>query len=424
MAELIIENKELMVRLTRLEKIATLRGDLRIPLVSVRGAEVFESGLQSVRGVRWWAGLFWPGVNAVGTFHYQGKKTFAVIHHGMPRAVRLTLAGAQWDGLIVGSEDPEAVAASIGSLVHAMSKATSDLVSFQSEGLAIAGAFVDSPTPTAAALILSGSGKCDRDGNVPKLALGVSWAIAQALKTSHIATLRYDKRGVGASEGDFLTTGFGDNYADARSALAWLSSRCPNLAIFVIGHSEGALHAAHLAADEKVAGAVLLACPARVGEEILTWQARAIVATLPKRTTTLLKLIHVDPLKSQRKQFARIRSTAADVIRVQGKKLNARWLRQFLDYDPVPVFQRIAVPILAMAGGHDLQVPPADAEAIARLVPGPGDARIIGDLSHALRSDPDSLGPRDYRRAVHQPVSSEVLTLITTWIVDHSARQA
>ncbi len=304
-----------------------------------------------------------------------------------------------------------------------MTKPTSELVSVQSEGLALTGAFVHGPTPTAAALILSGSGKCDRDGNVPKLALGVSRAIAQALETGQIATLRYDKRGVGASEGDFLTTGFRENYADARSALAWLSSRCPNLAVFVIGHSEGALHAAHLAAEEKVAGAVLLACSARVGEEVLTWQARAIVATLPKRTTALLKLIHVDPLKSQRKQFVRIRSTAADVIRVQGKKVNARWLRQFLDYDPVPVFRRIAVPILAMTGGHDVQVPPEDAETIARLVLGPCDARIIGDVSHILRSDPDSLGPRNYRRAVHQPVSSEVLTSITGWIVDHSPRQ-
>ncbi len=117
MAELAINKNELIVRLTRLGKVATLRGDLRIPLASVGGAEVLESGLKSVRGVRWWARLFWPGVNVVGTFHYQRKKIFAVMHHGMPRAVRLTLEGADCDGLIVGCEHPEAIAASIGSLV-------------------------------------------------------------------------------------------------------------------------------------------------------------------------------------------------------------------------------------------------------------------------------------------------------------------
>jgi pimeloyl-ACP methyl ester carboxylesterase len=304
-----------------------------------------------------------------------------------------------------------------------MTKAMTELVSFQSDGLAIAGTFVDAPTSCAAALILSGSGKPDRDGNIRKLPVGVSLALAQALETDLVATFRYDKRGVGASEGDFLTTGFTDNYADAHSALAWLSARCPNLPIFVIGHSEGALHAARLATDERVAGIVLLACSARVGEEILIWQAQAIVATLSRRTKALLGLIHLDPLKSQRKQFARIRSTSADVIRVQGRKLNARWLRQFLDYDPAPVFRRITVPVLAIAPGHDLQVPPEDAETIKRLVAGPCDARIVSDLSHLLRSDPDSRGPRNYRRAVRQPVSPEILTLITEWVVDHSPRR-
>jgi uncharacterized protein len=300
-----------------------------------------------------------------------------------------------------------------------MTKATTELVSFPSDGLAIAGTFVDAATPCAAALILSGSGKPDRDGNIPKLPVGVSLALAQALQTDLVATFRYDKRGVGASEGDALTTGFTDNYADAHSALAWLSTRCPNLPVFVIGHSEGALHAARLATDEKVSGIVLVACSARVGEEILIWQAQAIVATLSNRTKALLRLIHLDPLKSQRKQFARIRSTSADVIRVQGRKLNARWIREFLDYDPVPVFRRIALPVLAIAPGHDLQVPPEDAETIKRLVAGPCDAQIVGDLSHILRPDPDSRGPRDYRRAVRRPVSPEVLTLITKWIVDH-----
>jgi pimeloyl-ACP methyl ester carboxylesterase len=291
-------------------------------------------------------------------------------------------------------------------------------VIFRSDGLTLAGSFVEVAAPRAVALVLAGSGRSDRNGDVPRLPVGVSRAIAQALAAEHIETLRYDKRGVGASEGNFLTAGLNDNYSDARSALAWLSARCPNLPIFVIGHSEGALHAAHLAAEEQVAGAVLLACPARIGEEILIWQARAMVATLPKWTTTLLKLFHIDPLASQRKQFARIRSTSADVIRVQGKKVNARWLRQFLDYDPVPIFREITVPVLAVSGANDLQVPPEDAVTIAGLVRGVGDVRTIGDLSHLMRPDPVSRGPRDYRRAVHLPVSPKVLTLISGWIPD------
>jgi alpha/beta superfamily hydrolase len=291
-----------------------------------------------------------------------------------------------------------------------------EAVSFQVVEVTIAGTFVDVSDRRAAVLILSGSGQLDRDSNSPKLKLHVSDAIAAALGDDGFATLRYDKRGVGESEGKFLSAGVTDNYADAVAALGWLSTRCPDLPIFVIGHSEGALHAAHLAAEEKVDGIVLLACPAHTGEEILTWQAREITKTLPGVTKTILKMLRIDPLESQQKQFVRFRSTSADVIRVHGKKMNARWFRQFLDYDPKPIFGRVKVPVQALTGGHDMQIPPEDVEAIKHLVKGSCEARIVGDLSHLLRADPESKGPRDYRRAVRQPIDPGLLVTITGWM--------
>ena len=50
-----------------------------------------------------------------------------------------------------------------------------------------------------------------------------------------------------------------------------------------------------------------------------------------------------------------------------------------------------------------------DVEAIGRLVKGPFEGHVTGDLSHLLRPDPGSVGPRGYRRAVRQPVRPEVL---------------
>ena len=291
-------------------------------------------------------------------------------------------------------------------------------MTFQNGDVHLAGSFVDVADRQAAVLILSGSGKLDRDSNSPKLKLHVSDAIATSLRNDRIASLRYDKRGVGESEGEFLSVGMADNYSDAVTALGWLATKCPDTPIFVVGHSEGALHAARLAADEKVNGAVLLGCPARTGEETLIWQARAITQTLPKVTRAILKLIHLDPLKSQQKQFVRIKSSSTDVIRVQGKKLNAKWFREFLDYDPVPIFKRVTVPVLAMTGGHDLQTPPEDVEVIKELTKGPSVSRIVGDLSHLLRSDPETKGPRDYRRAVQRPADPELLASINTWVDD------
>lgn len=106
-------------------------------------------------------------------------------------------------------------------------------------------------------------------------------------------------------------------------------------------------------------------------------------------------------------------------MRLQGTKVGARWLRDFVAYDPAPVLAQITVPVLAITGGHDLQVPPEDVEVVGHLVKGPFEGHVTGDLSHLLRPDPGSVGPRGYRRAVRQPVSPEVLDLITTWVTSH-----
>jgi len=85
-------------------------------------------------------------------------------------------------------------------------------------------------------------------------------------------------------------------------------------------------------------------------------------------------------------------------------------------YDPRPVLARITVPVLAVTGGQDVQVPPADVAVIGHLVRGPFEGHVVGDLSHLLRPDPGSAGPRGYRRAVRQPVSPEYLELVTGWV--------
>jgi uncharacterized protein len=53
-----------------------------------------------------------------------------------------------------------------------------------------------------AALILNGSGPLDRDSNMPGQDLNVAVAIADALAAVGVASVRYDKRGVGESDGD------------------------------------------------------------------------------------------------------------------------------------------------------------------------------------------------------------------------------
>src|SRR6266567_1443924 len=294
-------------------------------------------------------------------------------------------------------------------------------VRFGSDGYTLAGTFTEAANPVAAALILPGSGRTNRDSDArlplhQTLRIGVTKAIAEALAAARVSALRYDKRGVGASGGDYWPAGMAAGLADARAALSWLAARTARLPLLAVGHSEGTYYAAQLAADGAVAGVVLLSGSVRPGGEVLTWQTKNVAARLPAAAKIILRLMRTDAIRSQRKNQDRIMASSADVMRIQGAKINARWFRDFTAYDPAPVLAQINVPVLALTGGQDVQVPPEDIAALGHLVKGPYEGHVVGDLSHLLRPDPESMGPRGYRRAVRQPVSPEVLRLITEWV--------
>jgi len=299
--------------------------------------------------------------------------------------------------------------------------AAGEEITFESDGCALAGTYVQVPDPMAAALLIVGSGRTDRNSDVrlpagQKLRGGITRAVAEALAAIGVSTLRYDKRGVGASGGDYLTTGMPQRLADSQAGLQWLSARSAGLPLLAIGHSEGTYYAAQLAGEGGVAGAALLSGSVRTGGDVLTWQTQQLADKLPRSARLILRLMRTDVIKSQRKNQDKIMASSADVIRMQGVRVNARWVRDFVRYDPALALAQVTVPVLAITGGHDLQVPPADVEAMGKLVRGPFEGHVVGDLSHLLRPDPDSVGPRGYRRATRQPVSPQVLDLITAWV--------
>ncbi|MFK8025255.1 MAG: alpha/beta hydrolase family protein, partial [Ilumatobacter sp.] len=224
--------------------------------------------------------------------------------------------------------------------------------------------------PTPAALLISGSGPLDRNSNSKQLAIDVMGQIAARLAAEGVASLRYDKRGVAESDGDFLAAGFHDNIDDARAALAVLRAR-PDVdpdRIVVIGHSEGALIASVLADDERLAGVALLAGTVHDGNDLLRWQAGQIASTLPKPVRWMMKLLRQDLVRTQSKRLQRIADSTEDVVRIQFVKLNAKWFREFMVFDPTEALRRVAVPVLAITGSKDIQVDPADVERMREVV--------------------------------------------------------
>jgi uncharacterized protein len=298
-------------------------------------------------------------------------------------------------------------------------------VRFEADGCPLAATYVEADHAVAAALLLPGSGKSDRDSNARMpfgqvLRIGVSKALADALAPAGVSSLRYDKRGVGASGGERDGVGMAQRLSDAHAALDWLSGRAAGAPLLVFGLSEGTYYAEQLAAtDTRVAGIVLIAGSARRGDEVLAYQTAQLADRLPAAARLVLRVMRTDAVRAQRKNMDKILASSADVIRVQGNKVNARWFRDFVAYDPAEALARVTVPVLAITGENDLQVPPADVDAIGRLVQGQFEGHVVDKLSHLLRADPDCTGPRGYRRAVRQPVSPDVLALVTSWVARH-----
>ena len=143
----------------------------------------------------------------------------------------------------------------------------SEEVTFHSGGCAISGTFTNALQPVAAALLIQGGGRTDRDSDVhlpmrQMLRGGITRQIADALLAVRVSTLRYDKRGVGASGGEFLRAGMDDRRADARAALGWLAARTGGLPLLAIGHSEG--HA--FDSDEELAAFLAFVTESRHGD--------------------------------------------------------------------------------------------------------------------------------------------------------------
>lgn len=301
---------------------------------------------------------------------------------------------------------------------------TESIVSIPSGDITLEGTLNTSGSlPGPAALLISGSGPIDRNSNAKRLPINVMGQIATDLAANGIASLRYDKRGVGQSEGDYLSAGLHDNISDAQAALRALRAR-PEIdpdRVVVIGHSEGALIASALAADEQLAGVALLAGAATNGKAVLQWQAQQVAPTLPKPVKLLMKLLRQDLVRTQTKRLERIESSTDDVIRIQFVKLNAKWFREFMSFEPAAALGRAAVPVLAITGTKDIQVNPGDVALMEQAVPAPFAGHLVDDVTHLLRAEPGTASVRTYKKQARQLLDERVTKLLTDWVASHTS---
>jgi uncharacterized protein len=111
MSTVTVGAEELVVALTRGEKIAGLRGDVRVPLSAVAGVEVVPDALAAVHGLRL-PGLSLPGVRKIGTWRTRDGAEYVVAARGQA-GVRIRLRGHKPASVLVGTHDAEQLAARV-----------------------------------------------------------------------------------------------------------------------------------------------------------------------------------------------------------------------------------------------------------------------------------------------------------------------
>ena len=113
MAALVIEGDELVVQLSRWERLAALRRDVRLPLAAVRSAAVEGEPWRALRGIRS-PGTGWPGRIAYGTWRLTGdRKDCAAMLKGRP-VVRVEAdPPSPFSRLLVSVPDAEATSAEV-----------------------------------------------------------------------------------------------------------------------------------------------------------------------------------------------------------------------------------------------------------------------------------------------------------------------
>jgi alpha-beta hydrolase superfamily lysophospholipase len=255
-------------------------------------------------------------------------------------------------------------------------------VSLGSGADALAGTLLGPEAPRAgpAALFIAGSGPTDRNGD--SAIAGVRPAtlrlLAEALAAHGIASLRYDKRGIGASAAAApaeVDLRFGAYVEDAAAWARFLAARPEVTCVVLIGHSEGALIAAMAAQRVKVCGVVEMSGAGRPVGEVLAEQ----LAHLP------------EPVRGQAMKTLEAIERGEGVLDPPLPALFRPsvqpYLRSWLGLDPAAELARVKAPVLIIQGERDLQVSVEDAKRLAAAKP---DAQLVllPNANHVLKDAP------------------------------------
>jgi uncharacterized protein len=229
-------------------------------------------------------------------------------------------------------------------------------------------------------LLHSGSGPTDRNGNSRALpgANNSLKMLAEALAKEGIASVRFDKRGIGQSapamvgEADMRFENYVD---DAASWIKQLKADARFSKIIVAGHSEGALVGMLAVKQAGADGYVSIAGIARAADDVLRDQLKPkLPSSLYEDADRALKSLKAG------NTVADAPPALASLFRPSVQPYLISWMK----YTPSEFIKELKVPALVLQGSADIQVEVAEATALGRAKPD-AELVIIEGMNHVLK---------------------------------------
>nr|WP_295660871.1 alpha/beta hydrolase [Polymorphobacter sp.] len=235
-------------------------------------------------------------------------------------------------------------------------------------------------------VIVAGSGATDRDGNSrlgnQTLHNDSLKLLAEQLAARGIASLRFDKRAIGASHVanlDEASLRFATYVTDAAKWTTLLAADPRVGRVVLIGHSEGALVATMAAEAVPVAGVVTIAGAGEPAAAVLRRQFHSGALPAPlvaPAEATLDSLVAGKPVAAPPPELLALFRPSVQP-----------YLMSWLPLDPAKELAKLKVLVLIVQGSTDLQIGEGDARALAAAKP---DAKlvIIPGMNHVLKTAP------------------------------------
>jgi uncharacterized protein len=228
-------------------------------------------------------------------------------------------------------------------------------------------------------LIIPGSGPTDRDCNS---AMGIQTnaykMLAEGFAQNGIATLRFDKRGIGQSMASMTSESdlrFETYINDVVEWISLLKSDERFSSIIILGHSEGSLIGMLAAEQTNVGGFISIAGVGKSADKLLQEQ---LATKLPPQLFEESNKI-LDSLKTG-KTVSNVNPILAALYRPSVQPYMISWIK----YDPAKTIGKLKMPVLIIQGTTDLQVTVEDAKLLSEAKP---DSKLIlfENMNHVLK---------------------------------------